>query len=54
LKCWGLAYPLEKVSQLLSHQSICVTETYYAHWTEDRLKQLDGDFLAALQKMGIA
>jgi len=46
--------PLEKVSRLLGHKSIRVTEIYYAHWTEDRLKQLDEDVHAAFRKMGVA
>jgi integrase len=46
--------PLEKVSKLLGHRSMRVTEMYYAHWTEGRLKQLDDDVMAAFQRQGVA
>jgi len=44
--------PLEKVSRLLSHKSIVVTERYYAKWVKSRLRQLEDDAVAAMHKMG--
>jgi site-specific recombinase XerD len=44
--------PLEKVSKLLSHKSIVVTERYYARWVKSRLRQLEGDVVTAMLKMG--
>ena len=45
--------PLEKVSKLLGHKSIGVTERYYAKWVKSRLEQLQADVVAAMQKMGL-
>lgn len=45
--------PLGKVSKLLSHKSIAVTERYYAKWVKSRLRQLEGDVVTAMRKMGV-
>ena len=39
--------PLERVSILLGHQSIRVTERYYAAWTQSRQRQVDEDLRRA-------
>ncbi len=44
--------PLEKVSKLLTHQSIIVTERYYAKWTAPRKRQLEDEYVTAMRKMG--
>ena len=44
--------PLEKVSKLLAHESVTVTERYYAKWTASRRQQLEGEAVAAMRKMG--
>jgi len=44
--------PLEKVSKLLGHRSIAITERYYAKWAKSRLRQLEGDVIAAMRRMG--
>jgi site-specific recombinase XerD len=44
--------PLEKVSKLLTHESVAVTERYYAKWTGRRKQQLEDVAVAAMQKMG--
>jgi len=35
--------PVERVGILLGHQSIRVTEKYYAPWTESRQRQIESD-----------
>ena len=35
--------PLERVSILLGHQSVRVTERYYAAWTDSRQRQVEAD-----------
>ena len=45
--------PLEKVSKLLSHESITITERYYAKWTASRRQQLEDDAVAAMRRMGV-
>jgi site-specific recombinase XerD len=44
--------PLEKVSKLLTHESIIVTERYYAKWTAQRKQQLEDEYVAAMLRMG--
>jgi len=44
--------PLEKVSKLLTHESIRVTEKHYAPWVKDREKQLESEMIEAMQRMG--
>jgi len=44
--------PLEKVSKLLTHESVTMTERYYAKWTASRRQQLEDDAVAAMRKMG--
>ncbi len=44
--------PLEKVSKLLSHESVMMTERYYAKWTASRRQQLEDDAIAAMRRMG--
>jgi site-specific recombinase XerD len=44
--------PLEKVSKLLGHESVTVTERYYAKWTASRRLQLEDEAVAAMRKMG--
>jgi len=44
--------PLEKVSKLLTHESITMTEKYYAKWTASRKQQLEDEAVAAMRKMG--
>ena len=41
--------PLERVSVLLGHQSIRVTERHYAPWTRARQEQIEADLKAAWQ-----
>jgi site-specific recombinase XerD len=45
-------FPLEKVSKLLTHTSVRVTEKHYAPWVKQRLQQLDEDHVAIMKKMG--
>ena len=35
--------PLERVSILLGHQSVKITEKYYAAWTDSRQRQIEDD-----------
>ena len=35
--------PLEKVSALLTYESVAMTERYYASWTRSRKEQLEGE-----------
>jgi site-specific recombinase XerD len=46
--------PLEKVSKLLTHESVTMTERYYAKWTANRRQQLEDDAVAAMRRMGVA
>lgn len=46
--------PLEKVSKLLTHESVIVTERYYAKWTAPRKQQLEDEYVAAMRRMGAA
>ena len=43
---------LEKVSFLLTHDSVKMTEQYYAPWVEKRRKQVHDELTLALQKSG--
>ena len=45
--------PIEKVSRLLTHKSIRVTERYYAPWNRPRLDQLEIESIEAMRKMGV-
>ena len=44
--------PLEKVSKLLTHESVAVTERYYSKWTGRRKQQLEDEAVAAMRRMG--
>lgn len=44
--------PLEKVSKLLTHESVLITEKYYAKWTSSRMQQLEDEAVAAMRRMG--
>jgi site-specific recombinase XerD len=44
--------PLEKVSKLLTHESVTMTERYYAKWTSSRRQQLEDEAIAAMRRMG--
>jgi integrase/recombinase XerD len=44
--------PLEKVSKLLTHESVAMTERYYAKWTKQRKQQLEDVAITAMRKMG--
>jgi site-specific recombinase XerD len=46
--------PLEKVSKLLTHESVTMTERYYAKWTASRRQQLEDDVVAAVRRMSAA
>lgn len=46
--------PLEKVSKLLTHESVTMTERYYAKWTAGRKQQLEDVAVAAMRRMGAA
>jgi integrase len=46
--------PLERVSVLLGHQSIRVTERHYAPWTRSRQEQLESDLQKAWSEDPIA
>jgi integrase len=35
--------PIERVAVLLGHQSVRITEKYYAAWTEARQRQIEAD-----------
>lgn len=45
---------LEKVSKLLGHKSIRVTEKHYAPWVRSRTDQLENEMKAAMRRMGAA
>jgi integrase/recombinase XerD len=44
--------PLEKVSRLLTHESVRVTEKYSAPWVKSRQQRLEGESIAAMRKIG--
>lgn len=44
--------PLEKVSRLLTHRSVKMTEMYYAPWIKRREQQLHDELTDALTRMG--
>ena len=46
--------PLERVSVLLGHQSIRITERYYAPWTKSLQEQLEADLQRARMEDPIA
>jgi len=46
--------PLERVSVLLGHQSIRITERHYAPWTRSRQDQLEADLQHAWSEDPIA
>jgi site-specific recombinase XerD len=46
--------PLEKVSKLLTHESVTVTERFYSKWTAPRKQQLEDEYIAAMRRMGAA
>ena len=43
---------LEKVSRLLGHASVAVTEKHYSPWVKRRVDQLENESIAALKGMG--
>ena len=45
--------PIEKVSKLLTHKSVRVTERYYAPWNKPRLEQLEAESIEAMRRMGV-
>jgi integrase len=45
--------PIEKVSRLLTHKSVRVTEKYYAPWNKPRLEQLEAESIEAMRRMGV-
>ena len=45
--------PIEKVSKLLTHESVTMTERYYAKWTKARKEQLEDESIAAMRKQGV-
>jgi site-specific recombinase XerD len=46
--------PIEKVSKLLTHESVTMTERYYSKWTTSRKQQLEDEAVAAMRRMGVA
>jgi site-specific recombinase XerD len=44
---------LEKVSRLLTHESIKVTERHYAPWVKDREEQLECELVAHMHRSGL-
>lgn len=42
--------PLERVSILLGHQSVRITERYYAAWTDARQRQVEADLRQAWEQ----
>jgi site-specific recombinase XerD len=44
--------PLETVSKLLTHESVTMTERYYAKWTASRKQQLEDVAVTAMRRMG--
>jgi integrase/recombinase XerD len=45
--------PLEKVSKLLTHESVTMTERYSAKWTASRRQQLEDVAVDAMRRMGV-
>jgi integrase len=45
---------LEDVSRMLTHESIKVTERYYAPWVKSRQTQLVDKAVAAMRRMGVS
>jgi integrase len=45
--------PLEKVSKMLGHESVAMTERSYAKWTASRRQQLEDEAVAAMRRMGV-
>ena len=45
--------PIEKVSRLLTHESVTMTERYYAKWTLCRKQQLEDEAISAMRRMGV-
>jgi site-specific recombinase XerD len=45
--------PIEKVSKLLTHESVTMTERYYAKWTKARKEQLEDEAIAAMRRQGV-
>jgi site-specific recombinase XerD len=43
---------LDKVSRLLTHKSIKITERYYADWVPERVQQLEGEADTMMARMG--
>jgi len=44
---------IEKVSKLLTHESVTMTERYYAKWTKARKEQLEDETIAAMRRQGM-
>jgi site-specific recombinase XerD len=44
--------PLEKVSKLLTHESVTMMERYCAQWTASRRQRLEDVAVAAMRRMG--
>jgi len=42
--------PIERVAILLGHQSVRVTEKYYAAWTDARQRQVEADLERAWER----
>jgi integrase len=42
--------PMERVSILLGHQSIRITEKYYSAWTDSRQRQIEADLQRAWER----
>ena len=42
--------PMERVSILPGHQSIRITEKYYAAWTDSRQRQIETDLQSAWER----
>ena len=42
--------PIERVSRLLGHQSVRITEKHYAPWTESRQRQVEADLQMAWER----
>jgi len=46
--------PMDRVSVLLGHQSIRVTEKHYAPWTQSRQEQIEADLARAWSQDPVA
>jgi integrase/recombinase XerD len=46
--------PMDRVSVLLGHQSIRVTETHYAPWTQSRQEQIEADLIRVWRRDSVA